>query len=795
MADKRRLISLSMVPPLAEEVAYQIDNGPGAEALPIALDADEKATEVQDRLPFNALRTGAAGDGVTDDTAALESVQQGRSVDLLGRVYSVSEVPTDIAPVNGVFLLGGDYISAPPREQRPFEGQAVIVDSNRPWTFWNAGLWYDAETNWLYRCEMVSASHDASRGSRLDLVAYEDAGLTERWRVTIFSDADNPRIRAAAIGRMDDGRIGGVISTGDTTRKQWFIWCDNFPAGVAATSGMAWSCAEITGLSVNHFVHGAIMRGPSGASGDWMVGTYAGSRAAKRLRTLDNGATWAESVLRNADGLPGTLPNPSEQVQVRVPGYGWAMFTRVETSPVAANNLWVSLSSDGLTYGPWQDTGVVLGSNPIHAVYDGGRVNLAMCYRSTYDGTPINDCLMTISIDPAALWADPGHIVRLPRVREADLPARAIGYIDSVRIAPSPADPIGRWVHYLKAGESRSTSRGARASLVRIGQVPVAARQPSDAKQVITNWAFGLSRRGTSWGPVNALTPACDRIRLRPGNDNPNVTAQWAPLSEAERGILPWATHGLTLATDAAKANSGIEQVHVGSDARRIAALLDRAGGIVSRVYGIGAPPVIDLELRINGSNITTSPLVTYPRVPDHVTGPWCATLFYEVGDLGADLVNVTSVEIRLTTGAIAGQWMGSQLVGWSVWIGNDAPWESGSQDQTPDNRYLWQALRDGGGPVRITGGNQIAASTARFSLSWLDMVAAPTVSVSDLAHVVVEQKSGDKAIDAFSMMFATGSPGIPTLNATTSTTLGTNEDVTLKVATDGGWLRLDTGY
>ena len=47
MADKKRLIALSMVPPLAEEVAHQIDNGPGAEALPIALDADAKATEAQ----------------------------------------------------------------------------------------------------------------------------------------------------------------------------------------------------------------------------------------------------------------------------------------------------------------------------------------------------------------------------------------------------------------------------------------------------------------------------------------------------------------------------------------------------------------------------------------------------------------------------------------------------------------------------------------------------------------------------------------------------------------------------
>lgn len=733
-----------------------------------------------DWVVIGEAHAGHYGLSLTDDAAndtKLSGIVAGVDLNLDGASYPVTTAPTNIRAYNGAWIVGSDLVEVPSRKVSAFEPSSVVTVADNPHTFWNAGVWRDSASGWVYRAEVVSRTHDTTGGSRLDLVAYRDQGMTEAWRVTIFSSTNDPRVRSAAIGPMSSGRIGGVVTTGDTSRKQWFIYSDDIPSGSVNPGSITWNAAEITGLTVDHHVYGQLMAGPSGATGDWMVGTYAGTAEAKRLRTTDNGATWDETVLKGATGLSGQAPNPSEQSHVSVPGRGWAMFTRVE-GDTTNTNLHVSLSADGLTYGDWQDTGVPLGGNPVHAIYDGGAVEVLLAYREGFADTPDNDAVEAIRMDADTLFDSPTNIWKLPRRSISTLPTKGIGYAESLKTERG-------WVHYIKAGESTSTVRGAVSKLIRMSQVAAPAPLVHPARQIIENNAFGLNRRGAAtYGPVTADAPIVDRMRITPPASS-NITATVADASEAVTDQLPWAMRAVTLS--AAASGGGLKQVFLGSDAQMVAAKLSRAGVVTSRVYGVGAPPLMDLTVKVNGSTVSDAPGQTFPAVPSYVTGLWVATFRTSLDEITPEAIDATSAEIDLTT---SGTWSSDALIGWSVWIGENPPWE-GAQDMRPDNRYLWRGEAGVSIPARLTDGVRVSLTAFRFPLQGVEVLPGATVSVSDYAHVDV-QTTGGGSFSVSALSLSQTQVGPPVLVSTNAATTDTDGVLTITNGPGDRYIQID---
>ncbi|MDK8874193.1 hypothetical protein [Paracoccus sp. SSJ] len=722
---------------------------------------------------------GLVGDGVTVNTTG--GVPVGADIDLGGRAYAVEVIPEHFRAYNGVWIVDGQPISAAP-ERLPAFGPYVISVAEYPWTFFPAGLWYNQAQHRLHQWQVVSASHDMSRGSRVDHVVSRDMGVSTYFRQTIFSRADAARVRCAAIGELDNGRIGGVVTTGDNLDRQWFVWTDDPTA-----SPVVWHHREITGLSLTHQVYGQPMRGFSGAPGDWMVSTYTAGQA-KVLRTLDNGTTWTEHVLLDAVGLTGTAPAPAEQVILQTPR-GWVMLTRVEGA-ADNRNLHLSTSPDGAVWTDWQDTGVPLGSNPVHAVMDGGMIEVLLAYRSGFPDSVAGDGLISLRVPIDVAFDDPAAVARLPRRAVADLRTVAIGYFHSIRIPRAPGDTQGRWLHVGKHDESRSTLRQAVSSQVTLSQVPQAAQQPEDARQVVQNAGFGLSRRGTVWSSDTGQRSGPDRWRLSAGSNGATISAERVELTAEQRGVFPMLTHGLRMTSSAAGPDIGLIQRFLGADARALYQSL--GGAMTARVYGFGPAPRLVARVSVNGPGaVAQDPGLYIEASPANVTGGWLQEFNVSLGFPEIPVSEVNSVDIYITTVSSAEAFNDTVIAGVFVWLGDAPPYETSVQSWEPDERYLWQ--RRTATAFRVASGMVVNASTARFILE-LPFVGAPVLTQSPDASVVVTVGSTDYPVTDISILTADShDPRIVTLTAKAGGGMPAGSAAQLKI--DAGAISLDTGY
>lgn len=102
--------------------------------------ADGKWWELISPMP-SPLTFGAKGDASADDTAAftaLETFAQGREIDLLGRTYSVSAIPTGNRYTNGWWLVPNADESAPVRYPAydTIEGHRLKIETSRRYSAW-----------------------------------------------------------------------------------------------------------------------------------------------------------------------------------------------------------------------------------------------------------------------------------------------------------------------------------------------------------------------------------------------------------------------------------------------------------------------------------------------------------------------------------------------------------------------------------------------------------------------------------------------------------------------------------
>lgn len=714
--------------------------------------------------------------GGSSATAALANVPDGSVIDMMGGLIQVSAIPLEWRAFNGAWLVGADKFDMRYDAGSPFVGQVATV-GDYPFTFWPGGAWYDESTDLMYMAQIVAHAH-APTHARVDLLTSKDHGATFS-RYTIFSDAANPQIRDAVIGKMDGGRIGGIVSTGDTSRKQWFL----------SNDGAGWTAVEITGLTIDHFVYGDLLRGFSGAANDWMIASYAGTAAAKVLRTIDNGATWAEYTLRDSAGLPGTSPKPEEPIILHAPGIGWACFARVGNTPAAIQNMYVTTSVDGATWSAWQDTGIALGSNPVYGVYDGGKFELILSFRGgPFIGGDQDNIIQSVSILPSELFADASELGRKPRRDIAALPTLGIGYFCGTKIPRKAGDPNGEWVFFGKANESEvSVTLGASADMVRLSRIQIATANRQPAIQLMDNVGFTHKRRGTSFGPLAVNFPFADRWYMNASGATCDVAL--TPMTEVQRNIFPMFD---TVATVTATANdfTGIAQNYLGQDAFDMVRILDQAGKLTARIYGFGTMPPLALQVLVNGSGATAT-ATSFPVPPACADGGWVTEVEFQITNIAVLPSAATSCTISINTGATSNAWPDTDVVGITLWSGEAPPMDGPRMSDPIDNTYLqrWE-----GNDNRFMIGAAVSTTGAWFFKPDAGMKSTPVVSYSALSDIVVERGLTESALSSIALTTSADWIGGYQLRGVT-TGLTVAQSLQLKITNPGGWLQVDTGF
>lgn len=687
---------------------------------------------------FGALINGSTNDSVA--FGAFEAFAPSSPVDLNGRAAVVSSVPHAARYSNGSFKVGTEIISLPsaPR-MHPFTGR-ISSEGASPGTKWPAGVWYDAATRRLWRAEQVAERHDTTTGSRIDVAYSDDAGETWLARRTVFSSPTETRVRAAAFGQMSSGRYGGIVTTGpDVSYKNFFASSDD--------AGATWAIVEITsGLTVPGFVYGIMMPGPSGASGDFIVAAYAETTpGAKMFRTMDNGATWNCTLLKNSTGLPGVAQEPS---LVFAPGVGWVMFVRTS----ANGNVWAATSADLITWSAWVDCGANLGANPVHALYDGGSIHLFISERDGFPGTTRPNEVYCYSVNAAAVYANPAVIGLRAPTRIATLASRAIGYMQSCRIARSVNDVHAPWYHVMKVGEGQTTARGTRSQVVSIRDLPGASASTgavAEVVQLIDNPIFTQWPRGTSFAAFTTDRGLAGRWRSI--CSGATLTVERVSLTEAQRTRFSFRPlYGMRVANTGAPDNfSGITQRWDGADAINIARTIQRSGDLICRMYGIGAcPSGARASLAVNGTSYATG---TFPAVPSSQTASWVAEVRLANTAVPADLSVVTQVTFAIDNGAAPSEF-DYTLVGVFVYPADCARvMEFNEPSNTAERVSLYCQSLSGNGRV-IANGVAFSSTDADIWMP-INMAMSPAVStISAAADFNIISQGGSVACSALTL-------------------------------------------
>ena len=528
------------------------------------------------------------------------------------------------------------------------------------------------------------------------------------------------------------------------------------------------------------------------------------------MRTVDNGSTWTQELIPNT-GLPGTGQEPTI---IHAPGLGHFIFARTSanttvymaTRPFGASGVWSS----------WVDTGVALGSNPIHGVYDAGRICLLLIDRSGFIGTDFNNVAQTIEVSAAALWSDGTALRRAPVVDIASLPDRATGYFMSVRLPIDLSVTNGKWLHMGKAGETPpSTTRPTDSQLIRISQLRGCVQAEDEAQQLLDMPFFTLNRAngGATWSRIaNAGSPrtlACDRWAVITGDNGGSpveVTATWGDLhtgsadAQTWAEVFPWCNHVIAIGQAAADGTyMGLSQRFIGDDARRIARVVARGGPLTARIYGVGPLPRLEVAIVIDGV-LVTGTRAAIPARPVAVSGPSIAEVVMQPGNLfdGTRIKasQVQEVMISIDTGGTAGQLWNSAtmgIFGVALWSGQTPPaFDTLLPDRAfmPDPRYLDVFT---GTNNRIFDGKVISTNTVRF-VGATQMMGIPTLTYSDLAHFSLEAPS-DRAVSSMAISsFASygGRYSFTAVSAVSDLTAGVAAE--LEITSASGRLYFDVG-
>jgi hypothetical protein len=545
-----------------------------ATADPITLDTSsitfeefEDFSEILSSLPETPEKYGASTSGTAAANATafalLEATVPGAEIDMRGRSYPITAVPTGARYFNGGWQVGTDRpVSAPIRQRKhPLDGYPVTVRASTGISYHTGPIWYESTDNRLHMVFSMAVGHASAEGQIVVYTTSEDYGQTMgNWR-TLFSKTTE-RVLSIAGGKTTGGNYHVVIFTEVDTYHY-----------LSTDQGTTWTVSTISTPTYNHFGYGEILPWPASVGGSdtdgFIIFTYVGDRITQ-LRW--NGSAWSEGLFFDGRST-GTARAGAAANEIRIAtasGYNanWfksaALFEDVNvtitggtgsgqvkrvtsadlttstltmvsnwtTPPDAtstysiegpnesaavkvgdqylvyvrgARNVMVCKTSDPRTAGTWYDTGIpnrgdsTVG-DPLTAIYKDGNVYLYQFDRENWGAVAYEQNLVVYSQEAVSLLATNG-VFSVPRPDRAMLlPSRGLGMLF---VADTPAGMVG----ICRVGETVYPTDSTEAvvnQLMIISPVPVPAASPNLQFDPRENWftdgSFSQARAQTISG-------------------------------------------------------------------------------------------------------------------------------------------------------------------------------------------------------------------------------------------------------------------------------------------------------
>lgn len=334
----------------------------------------------------DVMRYGAIGDGFTDETLIIDNIEStftGQHIDLRGLTIITSSLPTGNNYYNGCFKVGSDIFKQGilPRNhplESPTTSVKFLSKSNNVYKGLNVAQFPISNGDTVYVWREAPGHGNENTGTTIKSAISEDYGQTFK-RPTgpgnagpeftfVYTDT-NSDTRNFAHGTMSArlGIVSARVEPAGTHLDPVFLYSDD--------EGVSWSSSMLTGFTAGTWnFHSKIYPWPASAGGHDTLGYTcyfykSDGSGIGLLRTIDNGATWVESV------------------DVVTPGAGFAVVTEMSVSRVSDSDEWVmgirtgssdnmaiSTSTDLISWSAITDSSLFLGANPPELFYSDGKI-------------------------------------------------------------------------------------------------------------------------------------------------------------------------------------------------------------------------------------------------------------------------------------------------------------------------------------------------------------------------------------------------------------------------------------
>ena len=540
--------------------------------------------------------------------AALELLNPGACINLQGKQYNVTEVPTGCRYYNGSFVTESARVSLSSNMlDNPMDGNSWLAVGDGLTHYWLFGFVYLEDTGRMVAFVKPAYRHGTSESSPLNAIFSDDRGATWKVERTIHTayGMDISHAASAVMASPSEGavkRIGLIAyvkSNVSLVYQNDFVYSDN--------SGLTWTAVSDVVPGSSLFTYGDLLPYPTVAGGNDNTGFIAygySSSGGQAVYTIDNGDTWTSQNLINI----GT--NFTEVSVVRVNSEKkWLMFLRDEGA-----NMFVSTSTNMKSWTVPVDTGYDLNSNPVYAIVDRGRLFVYCFLRDFYPTTAGKENqIICFEESPTAVYNASNLVLKSPRI-VGDGMDRNVGYLCIRKVEND-------FVWGYTTAEAVGSTNSAASSLIVFGstrKVPTVGLGYTNGlalnKNILRNPTFHFWSRGTNFPGLTEATRIADGWSYLPGGATTSISR--AVITAKDSMLFPFnPLYGLSITTSVADDYSGIYQDFKGLDELRRFS----EQKITFQVWGIGDLPG------------TTSPFL--PRV----------NIWFNYGDGGSSIAHATS--------------------------------------------------------------------------------------------------------------------------------------------------------
>lgn len=440
---------------------------------------------------------GAVGNGVTDETATFATIEtrvRARAVDLLGRTYLVTTVPSGNDYYNGGFKVGSEvfWLNRNPREH-PFANPTIQAKALMPTEGKYRGLttacFQPPGTGNLVVVYREALGHGPENGRPVNCAISDDFGdrfglsTSDGLPTRVIAQQANADIRNWASGTMGNGRLGILAARRDFVGGSYldslFLYSDD--------AGVTWNTVNVPITTASWDSHSRIYPYPASAGGHDTLGfiayAYTTSHGICAMKTVNNGASWTEAltvVRRTAEDAASPAANLSEMSVARIGTQNkWVMAVRTnQEAAIATSTNMTTWTLPKLI--PVSQQAKML-ANPPELTYDDGKLWLWSFSRRGNKEIQAEyaNALVVAEGDAEAVYASVGVSGWKPWRVVSSLPFWPSGYLNTFKVR-------NRNYALCTTGEDTAGSTGSRQCVMTLlGPDPTVTVAPHSLSRLV----------------------------------------------------------------------------------------------------------------------------------------------------------------------------------------------------------------------------------------------------------------------------------------------------------------------